>query len=190
MALAIGPGQSDRRTAQSSSSIKHRATDTRSRPHWSQLKRKAFWSVPVHRCAALDRAVRMSVEHVSTRLQFGRPLAKFQAIRISSLKRRDQTSAAFITEAALNVAIETDWKSPYPGLPDSGGRSCAGHAASVVTRNSHKVRRDRRDTRAPATRIHPRGAGPGGRSSVPCISGMGRSPRRPWPRKPERLCGD
>ncbi|MGL5838506.1 MAG: acyl-CoA dehydrogenase family protein [Sphingorhabdus sp.] len=46
---------------------------------------------------ALDAALAMSIEHVNTRQQFGKPLAKFQAVQ--------QVLAIFATEAAaVNVA--------------------------------------------------------------------------------------
>ena len=32
-------------------------------------------------CAALDAAVALAVEHTGSRVQFGRPLAKFQAVQ-------------------------------------------------------------------------------------------------------------
>ncbi|MEN4479651.1 acyl-CoA dehydrogenase family protein [Mycolicibacterium cosmeticum] len=106
----------------------------------TQLKQKAALVRAVQVCAALDRAVQMSVEHVSTRLQFGRPLAKFQAIQnLVSDAAAQAALARSATEAALNMAIETDWKSPYLAFQIAVARSCAGHAASVVTRNSHQV---------------------------------------------------
>jgi acyl-CoA dehydrogenase len=46
---------------------------------------------------ALDAALAMTIEHANTRVQFGKPLAKFQAVQ--------QSLAAFATEAAVvNVA--------------------------------------------------------------------------------------
>lgn len=106
----------------------------------TQLKQKAALIRAIQVCAAMDRAVQMAVEHASTRIQFGRPLAKFQAIQnLVSDAAAHAALARSATEAALNIAIESGWESLHLAFNIAVARSCAGHAASVVTRNSHQV---------------------------------------------------
>jgi acyl-CoA dehydrogenase len=105
-----------------------------------QLARKSAMVRAVQVCAALDSAVALSIEHVGTRVQFGRPLAKFQAIQnLISDAAAEAALARAATEAALHTAIGTDWQSAQLDFQIATARSCAGHAASVVTRNAHQV---------------------------------------------------
>ncbi|MDF3337535.1 acyl-CoA/acyl-ACP dehydrogenase [Mycolicibacterium septicum] len=105
-----------------------------------QLSRKSAMIRAIQVCAALDRAVALSIEHVASRIQFGRPLAKFQAIQnLISDAAAESALARAATEAALHTAIGTDWQSAQLDFQIATARSCAGHAASVVTRNAHQV---------------------------------------------------
>ncbi|WP_448494836.1 acyl-CoA dehydrogenase family protein [Mycolicibacterium boenickei] len=105
-----------------------------------QLGRKSAMVRAIQVCAALDRAVALSIEHVASRVQFGRPLAKFQAIQnLISDAAAESALARAATEAALHTAIETDWQSAQLDFQIATARSCSGHAASVVTRNAHQV---------------------------------------------------
>ncbi|WP_406690454.1 acyl-CoA dehydrogenase family protein [Saccharopolyspora sp. ID03-671] len=89
---------------------------------------------------ALDRAVELCVEHARTRVQFGRPLAKFQAVQHLVA---DAAAEAALARAAVDVAVldaaETDLAGPASATKVAAARSCAGHAASVVVRNAHQV---------------------------------------------------
>ncbi|WP_166908666.1 acyl-CoA dehydrogenase family protein [Mycobacterium sp. DL440] len=106
----------------------------------SQLRWKSAMTRAIQVCAALDRAVAMSVEHVASRVQFGRPLAKFQAIQnLISDAAAESALARAATEAALDTAIRTGWAAAHLDFQIATARSCAGHAASVVTRNAHQV---------------------------------------------------
>ncbi|MGV0740384.1 acyl-CoA dehydrogenase family protein [Mycobacterium syngnathidarum] len=105
-----------------------------------QLSRRSAMVRAIQVCAALDRAVALSIEHVASRVQFGRPLAKFQAIQnLISDAAAESALARSATEAALHSAIETDWTSAHLEFQIATARSCVGHAASVVTRNAHQV---------------------------------------------------
>lgn len=101
--------------------------------------------------AVLDRIVELSVRHVSERHQFGRPLAKFQAVQheiadmaAEAALARAATEAA-VLEATRGEAVRSGWSSPAPWSSETlkfriaVARSCAGHAASVVVRNAHQV---------------------------------------------------
>lgn len=106
----------------------------------AQLQLKSALVRAIQVCAALDRALELSIEHTTSREQFGRPLAKFQAIQhqIADIAA-EAALARSATEAALSVAVTSDWRSPQLEFLVAAARSCAGHAASVVVRNAHQV---------------------------------------------------
>ncbi len=91
-------------------------------------------------CAANDRALGLSIDHAASRVQFGRPLAKFQAVQnLISDMAGEAALARAATEAALNAAVASDWSAAGVEFLIAVARSCAGHAASVVVRNAHQV---------------------------------------------------
>lgn len=104
------------------------------------LHRKAALVRAVQVCTAMDTVLELAVEHSSSRTQFGRPLAKFQAIQhmISDIAA-EATLARTATEAALTAAVDTTWSAPHVEFLIAVARSCCGHAASVVVRNAHQV---------------------------------------------------
>jgi acyl-CoA dehydrogenase len=91
-------------------------------------------------CGAMERVVELCIDHVSSRVQFGRPLARFQAVQrlVSSL-----AAEAALARAAVDAAVarvERDgWYAPSASFAVAVAKSCAGHAASVVVRNAHQV---------------------------------------------------
>ena len=91
-------------------------------------------------CAALDRILGLSITHTTERVQFGRPLAKFQAVQnlVADIAAEASVARA-ATEAALTEAVRTDWSGANLEFLVAVARSCAGHAASVVVRNAHQV---------------------------------------------------
>lgn len=91
-------------------------------------------------CAVLDRITALSVKHVTERHQFGRPLAKFQAVQHEIADMAAEAALArAATEAALGEAVRSGWSSPSLEFRIAVARSCAGHAASAVVRNAHQV---------------------------------------------------
>ncbi|KRE28349.1 acyl-CoA dehydrogenase [Mycobacterium sp. Soil538] len=104
------------------------------------LRLKAALIRAVQICAALDRALELSIEHATTREQFGRALSKFQAVQhlISDIAC-EAALARSATEAALSAAVASDWSAPNLEFLVASARSCAGHATSVVVRNAHQV---------------------------------------------------
>lgn len=91
-------------------------------------------------CAALDRSLELSIDHVTARTQFGRPLARFQAVQhlIADIAAEAALARA-ATEAALSAAVNSGWSATNLEFRIAVARSCAGHAASVVTRNAHQA---------------------------------------------------
>lgn len=106
----------------------------------AQLRLKSALTRAIQVCAALDGALELSIEHAASRIQFGRPLAKFQAVQhlISDIAAEAALARA-ATEAALALAVDSDWSSPRLEFLVAAARSCAGHATSVVVRNAHQV---------------------------------------------------
>jgi acyl-CoA dehydrogenase len=90
-------------------------------------------------CGALDRCVDLAVEHAFVREQFGRPLAKFQAVQALLADAAAETALAqAATQAAVHVAAgELDPAQLRDAV--AVAKSCASHAAGVVARNSHQV---------------------------------------------------
>ncbi|MGE2723875.1 acyl-CoA dehydrogenase family protein [Mycolicibacterium pulveris] len=91
-------------------------------------------------CAALDTIVASSVEHAASRVQFGRPLSRFQAVQhlIADLAAEAALARA-ATESALTTAVGSSWAATNLRFRVAAARSCVGHAASVVVRNAHQV---------------------------------------------------
>ncbi len=106
----------------------------------AQLRLKSAMVRSIQICAALDRALELSIEHATSREQFGRPLAKFQAVQhqIADIAAEAALARA-ATEAALSAAIASDWSAPNLEFLVAAARSCSGHAATVVVRNAHQV---------------------------------------------------
>lgn len=106
----------------------------------TQLRLKSALVRSIQVCAALDRIVQLAIEHATSRVQFGRPLSRFQAVQhlIADLAAEAALARA-ATEAALTTAVSTDWSGESLEFRVAAARSCAGHAAEVVVRNAHQV---------------------------------------------------
>jgi acyl-CoA dehydrogenase len=124
----------------------------------AQWRRRAALIRAIQVCAALDRILALTVTHARERIQFGRPLAKFQAVQhLVADIAAEAALARAATDGALAEVMSTDWAAEpilsssraEPILSSSRAgrldflvavaRSCAGHAASVVVRNAHQV---------------------------------------------------
>ncbi|OBG79973.1 acyl-CoA dehydrogenase [Mycobacterium sp. E802] len=107
---------------------------------FEEFSRRAALVRAVQVCAALDRILELSVSHAGERLQFGRPLAKFQAVQhlVADIAAESALARA-ATDGALDAAIRSDWSAAELDFLVAVARSCVGHAASVVVRNAHQV---------------------------------------------------
>jgi acyl-CoA dehydrogenase len=105
-----------------------------------QFMRRAALVRAIQVCAVLDRILALSVAHAGERVQFGRPLAKFQAVQnlVADIAAESALARA-ATDGALAEALRSDWSSSHLDFLVAVARSCAGHAASVVVRNAHQV---------------------------------------------------
>ncbi|MFF1966312.1 acyl-CoA dehydrogenase family protein [Streptomyces sp. NPDC058232] len=94
----------------------------------------------VQMCQALERIVDLCVEHATTRVQFGRPLAKFQALQ---QQLADAAAESALARAAVNAAVrrmDTDAADLSAiNFAVATARSCVGHAASLVVRHAHQI---------------------------------------------------
>ena len=109
-------------------------------PLVAQLRLKSALARSIQVCAALDRILQLSIEHVTSRVQFGRPLSKFQAIQnLVADIAAEAALARAATEAALTAAVTSEWSASNLDFLVAVTRSCAGHAASVVVRNAHQI---------------------------------------------------
>lgn len=105
-----------------------------------QLRLKSALVRAVQVCAALDQILELSIEHTNSRVQFGRPLSRFQAVQNMLADIAAQAALArSATEAALATAVASAWSAPNLDFLVAVARSCVGHAASVVVRNAHQV---------------------------------------------------
>lgn len=106
----------------------------------TELRLKAGLARAIQICAALDRIVQLCIEHVTARVQFGRPLSKFQAVQhMLSDIASEAALARVATEAALATAVSSGWSAFNLNFLVAAARSCAGHATAVVVRNAHQV---------------------------------------------------
>ncbi|TDC97619.1 acyl-CoA dehydrogenase family protein [Actinomadura sp. 7K507] len=81
---------------------------------------------------AMERTLRLSVDHAKTRTQFGRPLARFQAVQ--------HLVADIAAEAALATAAADAAVRGRPALFDVAvAKSAAANAAATIVRNAHQV---------------------------------------------------
>lgn len=105
-----------------------------------QLRLKSALVRAIQVCAALDRALELSIEHATSRIQFGRPLSRFQTVQnlIADIAA-EAALARSATEAALRAAVTSQWSGPNVAFLVAAARSCAGHASSVVVPNAHQV---------------------------------------------------
>lgn len=106
----------------------------------TQLRLRSGLVRAIQVCAALDRILQLCIEHVTARTQFGRPLAKFQAVQhlVADLAAEAALARA-ATEAASTAGVASDWTAPDLEFLVAVARSCAGHATSVAVRNAHQV---------------------------------------------------
>lgn len=89
---------------------------------------------------AMERILELCVEHTTVRVQFGRPLSKFQSVQnLVSDIAAEVALARTAVDAAVTDAVATDLVGPDSAFQVAVARSCVGHATSTVVRNAHQV---------------------------------------------------
>lgn len=89
---------------------------------------------------ALDRCVAEAAGHAAVRVQFGRPLTRFQAVQALLA---DASAEAAVAAAAVEWAVVAWLEAGEPTVEVERAiavaKSCAAHAVEPVTRNAHQV---------------------------------------------------
>jgi acyl-CoA dehydrogenase len=94
----------------------------------------------VQSCGALERAVALAVHHASARVQFGRPLARFQAVQHLVAQAAGEATAA---RAAVDFAVRTvaaqGFTGPASELAVAVAKAQSARAAATVSRATHQI---------------------------------------------------
>jgi acyl-CoA dehydrogenase len=91
-------------------------------------------------CGALESALGLTLEHASTRIQFGRPLGRFQAVQhLVAEAAGEVTMARAACDVAVRAATFHGIASPSAELAVAVAKSQAARASSVVSRVAHQV---------------------------------------------------
>jgi acyl-CoA dehydrogenase len=91
-------------------------------------------------CGAMERVLDICVEHTGARVQFGRPLAKFQAVQnMGAAIAAESSLARAAAENAVNVAVEYGWDDGRTVFAVAAAKATTAQAATVVARNAHQI---------------------------------------------------
>lgn len=94
----------------------------------------------VQSIGAMERVLELCVEHTTVRHQFGRPLARFQAVQHLVADIAAEVALARATvDSAVSDAARTGLAGEQSAFRVAVARSCVGHATSTVVRNAHQV---------------------------------------------------
>ncbi|MDJ0359774.1 acyl-CoA dehydrogenase family protein [Rhodococcus sp. H29-C3] len=89
---------------------------------------------------AMERVLDLVVAHTTARTQFGRTLAKFQAVQFMAADiATEGLLARAAADAAVVAAVEHGFDSDQAAFAIAAAKSCAGHAATLVARNAHQA---------------------------------------------------
>lgn len=89
---------------------------------------------------AAEAISQLCVEHVTTRVQFGRPIGKFQAVQqlVTDVASEAALTRTIVDRAVLTVA-ERGLQDPAARFFIAAAKACAGGAAEVIVRNAHQI---------------------------------------------------
>lgn len=90
--------------------------------------------------AALEAALDSAVRHTTQRVQFGRPIARFQAVQNLVADMAVETGLARVAAtAALVEVVRAGFDADASRFAIAAAASCVGHASSTVVRNAHQA---------------------------------------------------
>jgi acyl-CoA dehydrogenase len=91
-------------------------------------------------CGALTRALELTCEHAQQREQFGRPIAKFQAVQALIANAASSVALAkTAAEFATAIVVAYGFDSPQGRFAVAVAKIEASRAATLVARNAHQV---------------------------------------------------
>ena len=91
-------------------------------------------------CGAMESALTLTIDHASQRIQFGRPLGRFQAVQhLVADAAGEVTAARAAFEVAVRAAVLEPITGPAATLAIAIAKSQAARAAVVVSRAAHQV---------------------------------------------------
>ena len=89
---------------------------------------------------AAGRALGQSVQYAGERVQFGRPIAKFQAVQQQlALAAGEVAAGRAAAEAAVRIAASSDFAGQDAGLAVAVAKARTGEAAGAVARIAHQI---------------------------------------------------
>lgn len=105
-----------------------------------ELTRRGAWARCVQVIGALDAARDITAAHTSERVQFGRPLAKFQAVQHSLAAMAGEIERArAATELAIAAAADYGFDSAATDYAVTVAKVAAGRAVGSVTTIAHQL---------------------------------------------------
>lgn len=106
----------------------------------TELKLRGALVRAVQSVGAMERVLDLCVEHSTVRHQFGRPLARFQAVQHLVADIAAEVALARATvDSAVSDAARTGLTGEQSAFRVAVAKSCVGHATSTVVRNAHQV---------------------------------------------------
>ncbi len=105
-----------------------------------ELNRRGAWARCVQIIGALDAARDLTVAHTSERVQFGRPLAKFQAVQHSLAEMAGEIERArAATDLAVVAAADFGFESAATDYAVTTAKVATGRAVGSVTTIAHQL---------------------------------------------------
>jgi len=105
-----------------------------------EFTRRGAWARCVQVMGALDAARDLTVAHTGERVQFGRPLSKFQAVQHSLAEMAGEIERArAATDLAIIAAIDFGFGSAATDYAVTVARVATGRAVESVTRIAHQL---------------------------------------------------
>ncbi|MGZ5391998.1 MAG: acyl-CoA dehydrogenase family protein [Mycobacterium sp.] len=105
-----------------------------------ELNRRGAWARCVQVIGALDAARDLTVAHTSERVQFGRPLSKFQAVQHSLAEMAGEIERArAATELAIAAATDFGFDSTATDYAVTVAKIATGRAVESVTTIAHQL---------------------------------------------------
>ncbi|MFI5506524.1 acyl-CoA dehydrogenase family protein [Mycobacterium sp. NPDC051804] len=105
-----------------------------------EFTRRGAWARCVQVIGALDAARDLTVAHTSERVQFGRPLSKFQAVQHSLAEMAGEIERVrAATDLAVTAAVDFGFDSAATDYAVTVAKVAAGRAVESVTRIAHQL---------------------------------------------------